>query len=188
MKTDAFADYFYLGLITKTHGYDGKVVAFIDADDPAAYASLEMVFLNIHGGLVPYFIEESSLKNNKLVVRFQDVATAGQAADLVKKEIYLPLTALPKLSGNKFYFHEVKSFTVTDENFGEIGKVEEVLDYPAQAVFQVFHNGKEVLIPVSDDVIVSLDRSSKIIHIKAPEGLLELYLGEKNKSQKTNHK
>ena len=178
MKTDAFADYFYLGLITKTHGYDGKVVAFIDADDPAAYASLQMVFLDIHGSLVPYFIEESSLKNNKLVMRFQDVATADRAAELVKKEMYLPLSALPKLSGNKFYYHEVKGFTVRDEDYGDIGAVEEVLDYPAQAVFQVFHKGKEVLIPVSDDVIVSLDRDSRIIHIKAPEGLLDLYLGE----------
>ena len=176
MKKDIFDDYFYLGLVTKTHGYEGKVVAFIDADDPAAYAALDMVFLNIHGNLVPYFIEERSLKNNKLTVKFQDVTTADQASELVKKEMYLPLSALPKLTGNRFYFHEIKGFLVVDEQFGPVGDVEEVLDYPAQAVMQVFHKGKEVLIPVNGDVIVSLDRVRKKIHIKAPEGLLDLYL------------
>ncbi len=174
---DAFKDYFYLGLVTKTHGYDGKVVTFIDADDPTAYENMEMVFLNIHGTLVPYFIEERSLKSNKLIVRFQDVTTEEQAAGLVKKEMYLPLSMLPKLSGNKFYYHEIKGYLVTDEHFGLVGTVKEVLDYPAQAVMQVFHEEKEVLIPINDAVILKLNRKHKTILIKAPEGLLELYLG-----------
>ncbi len=173
---DAFQDYFYLGLITKTHGYYGKVVAFIDADDPAAYENMEMMFLNIHGTLVPYFIEERSLKNNKLILKLQDITTEEQASELVKKEIFLPLSALPKLSGNKFYYHEVKGYTVTDEAFGTVGVIEDILDYPAQAVMQVFHMGKEVLIPVNDAVILKLDRKNKSILIKAPEGLLDLYL------------
>ena len=173
---NAFENYFYLGLITKTHGYEGKVVAFIDADDPTAYKAMEMVFLNVHGSLVPYFIEERSLKNNKLIVKFQDVSTADEAAGLVKKELYLPLSALPRLSSNKFYYHEVKGFMVTDEAFGPVGVIEEILDYPAQAVMQVFHEGKEVLIPINDAVILKLDRKNKNIFIKVPNGLLDLYL------------
>ncbi len=173
---DAFQDYFYLGLVTKTHGYFGKVVAFIDADDPTVYENVEMIFLNIHGTLVPWFIEERSLKNNKLIIKFQDVTTEEQAAGLVKKELYLPLSALPELSGNKFYYHEVKGFMVTDEAFGPVGVIEDVLDYPAQAMMQVFCQEKEVLIPINDAVILSLDRKKKSILIKAPEGLLDLYL------------
>jgi len=173
---DAFQDYFYLGLITKTHGYYGKVVAFIDADNPAAYENVAMVFLNIHGAPVPFFIEERSLKNNKLIVKFQDVTTEEEAVELVKKEIYLPLSALPELSGNRFYYHEVKGYMVTDEAFGAVGAIKEILDYPAQAVMQVFHEGKEVLIPINNAVILSLDRKNKNILIKAPEGLLDFYL------------
>jgi len=176
MKPDIFKDYFYLGLITKIHGYDGNVVAFIDADDPSVYEKLEMVFLNIRGNLIPYFIEESSLKNNKLIVHFQDVESAEQAAELVKKEIYLPLSALPPLTGNKFYFHEIKGFSVVDEKFGPVGVIEDVLDYPAQPVMQVFYDDKEVLIPISEEVILHLDRIKKTMFIKTPDGLLDLYL------------
>ena len=158
------------------YGYDGRVVAFIEADDPTIYEALEMVFLNIHGSLVPYFIEERSLKNNKLIVKFQDVSTADEAAGLVKTELYLPFSALPRLTGNKFYYHEVKGFMVTDEAFGPVGVIEEILDYPAQAVMQVFHEGKEVLIPINDAVILKLDRKNKNIFIKVPNGLLDLYL------------
>jgi 16S rRNA processing protein RimM len=35
---------------------------------------------------------------------------------------------------------------------------------------------KEVLVPLIDEFIVSLDRNSKVLTIKAPEGLIEFYL------------
>lgn len=167
-----------MGSVTRTHGYDGKLQLFLDVDDPAAYDGLQMVFVNIHQSPVPYFIESSFLKNNKLTVKFQDVDDEERAQALVGKELYLPLSALPKLSGNKFYFHEVVGFQVWDETFGELGIVAEILDYPGQALMQVFHDGKEVLIPMNDPVIVKVDRAAKKLYINAPEGLIDMYLNE----------
>ena len=46
----------------------------------------------------------------------------------------------------------------------------------AQALFEIDHDGKEVLIPISDDLIEKVDREKKDIRITAPEGLIELYL------------
>jgi 16S rRNA processing protein RimM len=175
---DAFKDYFFLGSITRLHGYDGKLQLFLDVDDPEAYEGLQMVFVNVHQSLVPYFIESSSLKNNKLIVRFQDVDSPEKAQMLVNKELYMPLSALPKLSGNKFYFHEVVGFQVVDKKFGELGTVSEILDYPGQALMQVFHGEKEVLIPMNDPVILKVDRTKKRLDIEAPEGLIEMYLNE----------
>ncbi len=175
---DAFKDYFFLGIVTRLHGYDGKLQLFLDVDDPEAYEGLQMVFVNLQHSPVPYFIESSSLKNNKLVVRFQDVDTPEKAQALVNKELYLPLTALPKLSGNRFYFHEVVGFQVEDEAFGLLGTVSEILDYPGQALMQVFHEGKEILIPLNDPVVQRVDRKQKKLLIQAPEGLIEMYLNE----------
>ena len=175
---DAFKDYFFLGSVTRTHGYDGKLQLFLDVDDPSAYGGLEIVFVNIHQSPVPYFIKSSVLKNNKLVVRFQDVDNEEKALALVNKELYLPLSALPKLSGNKFYFHEVIGFQVWDENFGLVGTIAEILDYPGQALMQIFHEEKEVLIPMNDPVIVKVDRAAKELYVKAPEGLIDMYLNK----------
>jgi 16S rRNA processing protein RimM len=174
--TDPFKDYFYLGKITKAHGYDGKVTAFLDVDDPSIYESIEMVFVNINQQAVPFFIESSSLKNNKLLIRFQDIDNAEKAASLVNKQLFLPLSMLPKLSGNRFYFHEIIGFMLIDNDFGPLGPIEEILDYPNQAVMQVFYQGKEVLIPISEAVIKKLDRKNKSLHIQAPEGLIDVYL------------
>ena len=177
--TDPFKDYFYLGKITKAHGYEGKLIAFLDVDDPETYSQLEMIFINVKGQLIPYFIENSSLKNNKLIMKLQDVDDAGASASLINNELYLPLSKLPKLSGNKFYFHEVIGFQLIDKDFGTLGPIADILDYPNQAVIQVFYEGKEVLIPLSGEVIREVDRKNKTIRVKSPEGLLDVYLNEK---------
>ena len=83
---------------------------------------------------------------------------------------------MPPLSGNKFYYHEITGFSIVDENHGNIGQIQQVLEYPNQAVFQVFSNEKEVLIPISNEIIKLVDREKKQIKIKAPEGLIEIYL------------
>lgn len=174
---EEFKEYFYLGKVTKPHGFEGKVTVYFDTDEPQEYADIELVHINIGGKLVPYFIESLSLLNNKAVVSFMDIDNIEKAESLVQKELYLPISLLPELTGNKFYYHEIPGMMVIDKIFGELGPIKEVLEYPNQAVLQVFYNEKEVLIPISKDIILNVDREQKIITIAAPEGLLDVYLG-----------
>jgi len=44
------------------------------------------------------------------------------------------------------------------------------------SLFEINRNGKEILIPVNDHFILKVDRTSKIIYLDVPEGLIELYL------------
>ena len=135
-----------------------------------------MVFINVAGSVVPFFIESIGILNNKANIKFQDQSDFEAAEGLVKKEMYLPLSQLPPLAGNKFYYHEVKGYTLKDEKYGHVGIVKEVLEYPNQAVFQVLNEGREILIPISEEVIQKVNRTKKEIHVKAPEGLIEIYL------------
>jgi len=84
---------------------------------------------------------------------------------------------LPPLSGNKFYYHEIKGFKIIDEQYGDLGVCVDVLEYPHQAIFQINHPKGEILVPIVDDVIINVDRTNKIIHIQAPDGLVEVYIG-----------
>ena len=83
---------------------------------------------------------------------------------------------LPKLTGNKFYFHEIIGFTLLDSIHGDIGKVESVNDTTSQALFEVLKDGKQLLIPINDEIITKVDRENKIIHVTTPLGLVDLYL------------
>lgn len=164
-----------LGNITKPFGYKGQMVFYLDVDSPQDYADLDSVFIETKTGLVPYFFKVDNINGNKAVVTFEEL-TPDEAHALAGHDLYLPLDLLPKLTGNQFYFHEVIGFRVVDSQYGDIGTLQSIIEYPAQPLFQIDKEGKEILIPIIDPVIKLVDRENKTLHIDAPNGLIELYL------------
>lgn len=172
-------DCFNLGYIARKVGNHGDLGFILDVDDPMRYKNLESVFVDLNNSLVPFFIKKISIKGNAATVTIDGVDSITKAEELVKAGLFLPLSALPPLSGKKFYFHELPGFTVSDKNHGEIGIIEEVLDFPQQAIFKIKKDIYEVLIPAKDEFILSIDRKNKHIEINAPEGLIDIYITSK---------
>ncbi|MEL1242428.1 ribosome maturation factor RimM [Flavobacterium flavipallidum] len=170
-------DCFYLGKIAKKFSYKGEVLVYLDTDEPELYENLESVFVDYNKHLVPFFIESASLhKNDFLRVHFEDINTETEADNLIGSDLYLPLNMLPKLSGNKFYFHEVIGFEVEDKRLGIVGEIQSINDTTAQPLFEVLKDGAEILIPMIDQFLVKVDRENKKIIMDLPEGLIEMYL------------
>ena len=170
-------DFYYLGKIAKPFGSKGQVVAFLDVDEPLHYRKLESVYLDLDGEWVPFLIGSVEIQaGRKALFHFEDVNTAEDAAAYTGREMYLPLTSLLRLKGKKFYYHEVKGFSVIDAVHGFIGTLVQVMDLPRQSILQIASGDKEILVPLVDEVIVKVDRKKKELHIHAPEGLIDIYL------------
>ena len=170
-------DCFYLGRIVKKYSFKGEVLAKLDTDQPELYENLDAIFLSYRNTLVPYFIESSQLhKSDLLRLKFEDVETEEEADTLLKSELYLPLELLPKLEGNKFYYHEVIGFKIQDIEFGEVGIITAINDSTAQALFEIDRDGLEILIPMNDEFIKDVNRKTKTITVQTPPGLIDLYL------------
>ncbi|MBR1627616.1 MAG: 16S rRNA processing protein RimM [Bacteroidales bacterium] len=166
---------FYLGKIIKPFGFKGELVLFLDVDDIYAYEDLPYVYIDINKRLIKYDIDTFRYHGNKVVVTFADVQP-DESAVLVGKEMYLPLEFLPKLEGNQFYFHEVIGFEVIDKQKGSIGTLKEIIDNTTQPLMSIDCNGKEVLMPLIDEILDKVDRDNEKIYINAPEGLIDIYL------------
>lgn len=171
-------DTFYLGKIAKKFSFKGEVLIYLDTDEPELYENLESIFVGFGKDLIPFFIESSSLhKNDFLRVKLEDINSEAEADKIIGSEVYLPLTMLPKLEGNKFYFHEIIGFTAQDKNLGNLGTITGVNDTAAQAIFIITNpDDKEILIPVIDEFIEEVNRKTKTVLLKTPEGLVDLYL------------
>lgn len=168
-------DCFYLGKIVKKYSYKGEVILKLDTDQPELYQNMDTVFLDFKNKLIPFFIEKSLLqKGNQLRVQFEDMYLEADADAILNTDVYLPSNLLPKLTGNKFYYHEVIGFTLKDVNFGIVGKITSINDSTAQVLFVVKKNDNEILIPMIDDFIQKIDRKNKKVIVKTPEGLIEM--------------
>ena len=170
-------DCFYLGKIVKKYSFKGELLVNLDTDQPQLYTNIKSLFLDINNRLIPYFIKESQLhKSNLLRIKLEDINTESEAKELIRKKVYLPLNLLPKLVGNAFYYHEVLGFEIWDKDLGKVGILKGVNDQSSQALFEIERNGIEVLIPVHDEFIITIDRNKKIITVKTPPGLIDLYI------------
>jgi 16S rRNA processing protein RimM len=171
------AECFYIGYVAKRVGNFGEVSFFLDVDNPGRYSDLQSVFMELNGTFIPFFIKKIQVKGYNATVSIDGIDTVEKTDELVKAGLYLPLSFLPALTGKHFYFHEMPGYTVIDKTHGTIGVIEEVLDLPHQAVFQIKFGEKEILIPAQEQFIVSIDRTTKTLEVDAPEGLIDLYLG-----------
>ena len=170
-------DCFYLGKIVKKYSFKGELLAKLETDEPELYDNLDAIFIDLRDNLVPFFVEASQLhKSNLLRIKFEDIDTEEDADALLKSDLFLPLDLLPKLDGEKFYFHEVIGFTISDQNFGEVGVITSINDATAQSLFVIDRQGTEILIPINDEFITKVDRDNKTILVNTPEGLIDLYI------------
>ena len=96
--------------------------------------------------------------------------------EFAQTDLYLPLSSLPKLTGNRFYFHEVIGFKVIDEQLGEIGTCKDFLELANNPLMQIDHDGAEILIPASQQFVTKVDRENRTLYVSTPEGLVELYV------------
>lgn len=176
-------DCYFLGKITRKHGLAGNVILKLDTDQPELYNKLESIFVEINGLLVPFFIEKTSWsKTDALNILFKNV-TEALAEQVLGKDVYLPLTTLPKLSGKQFYYHEIVGFEIREEDGKSCGIIQSVNDQTAQHYFMLKLADRDVVIPIIKDWILEVNRDEKYIQMQLPDGLMDVFLTDSKKDE-----
>jgi 16S rRNA processing protein RimM len=112
-----------------------------------------------------------------LIVKFEDIKVREDALLLQSKPVFLPATEIPEdLDTTELEpeYAGVTGYLLIDQHAGEIGRITEVLEMPQQEMAVVQYQGREVLIPLNDQFILSVDHAGQKVLVDLPEGLLEL--------------
>ena len=169
-------DCYFLGKITRRHGLQGNVFLKLDTDQPEMYNKLDSIFIEINGLLVPFFVAKQSWsKGDTLIISYKN-STEALVDQTIGRDVFMPLSTLPKLSGNKFYYHEVIGFEIREEDGKTCGNIVSVNDQTAQHYFILDLAGKEIIIPIIKDWILELNREEKYLKMQLPEGLMDVFL------------
>ena len=166
---------FYIGYVSKTRGLKGEVQLFFEFED---YDELELdvIFLEVNKKLVPYFVDAIKLqKNSTAYATFEDVDHIDKAQAIVRRKMYLPNDKMPERDPDDFRYTDLVGFLVIDDEHGELGEITEVREMPQQFIATVDMDGKELMFPLSEDLILDIDVEEEIIEVDLPEGLVDLY-------------
>jgi len=171
----AHTEFFLIGKAIKSHGTGGELR--IMAEDPyKAYLKKGIyIFFDLDGSKVPFQISDVD-DGNHFVISLEDIVNKKDSDALSNHQFYIPLeTVKPKHQHSpkniRGKWDEYKILDVKHNTHYDILRVEE---FPQQLMAIININAKEILIPLSDQLISSIDKENKIIMMEIPEGLLEL--------------
>ena len=75
----------------------------LDTDHPEVVNQLESVLVEVSSDIVPFFIERVKINPNGSVrMKFKDIDSEQQIEQIIKSNIYLPLSFLPELDEGQF--------------------------------------------------------------------------------------
>lgn len=172
-------DCYQIGYVIKTHGLKGEVQLFLDVDNPLAYQEMESMLVQQNDSLIPFFIEHLQINSSKSIAKFEEVDDIEEAKGLVACRLYLPLEVLPDLKDGEYYLHQLIDMKLHDKG-NYIGKVKELFEIGPQELISVIHQEKEILIPLTDEIIQKVDIKNNRIDADIPDGLIDIYLEDEN--------
>lgn len=103
-----------------------------------------------------------------------DVLSDRESAEAYRNSVLLALREdLPQPQDDEWYVQDLLGLPVVTEEGEALGILEEVLKMPANDVLVVRGNGREILLPMIDDVVREVDLEQRRIVARLLPGILE---------------
>jgi 16S rRNA processing protein RimM len=167
-------DVFPIGKLHKPHGINGEV-SFGFTSDVFERTESPYWVLEIDGILVPFFVESYRFKSSETaLVKFEGIDSDQRVRELSGKEVFYPVKYADKEEDPAENWNFYVGFTVFEEEVGYIGEITEVDDSTINVLFTLLKDDREVLMPVAEEFFTEIDLENREMHVRLPEGLLEL--------------
>ncbi len=172
-------EFIEIGKTGKPHGLGGEVKVFIEEAFEEDFLRTEVIFLLLGGKKpVPYFID--NVRGDTFILKLEDVNDRNDADAISKKSVFLRSADMLKEEERTFEpvesleFEYCLGFTIVDETAGVLGEIERIEEMPQQEMAIISKEDKEILIPLNEVFIISINEDEKRIQMDLPEGLLDL--------------
>ena len=157
-----------VGEIVNTHGVRGelKVVPLLDYSEDL----LDYKHFFIDGKSY----ESVSVRFHKdfALIKLEGIDDMNLAEKFKGKFLELPREELKPLPDGRYYICDLIGLKFIDKILGELGNITEVIETVSNDVYVVEFKGKELCIPVLEDVVHNVDLDSGIVQVTLPNGLI----------------
>ena len=160
-------EFITVGSIVNTHGIRGEVKVLPQGMEAELLRGCKTLYING----TPCTVEFSRVHKGCLLVKLVGVDDMDTALTYKNKTVTIRRKDV-KLPEGVFFDQELLGLTARDAETGEeLGKVEEVLDYPAHKVYVVRGGRDEFLIPAVPAFVQSIDMDNATMEIHVWKGM-----------------
>ena len=164
-----------VGRIRRPHGLDGEVSVDVVTDFPERFAP--GAAFEWRGGAPRRLVTLRGARphGKRLLLCFDGVETVEAARSLCGGELCVAEADAHPAAEGFYYFHEVEDFSCVGVAGGRLGTACGLETTPAGPLLTVeTEDGREVLVPWTQPIVVRVDRLERRIVLDPPEGLFDL--------------
>ena len=167
--------------VLKSNGTDGELVMGFREIAPEDISLNEPVFIIFDGLPVPFFIESFTKRGNtKALVRLTDICSMEDVEEIAGKPVYVEADSLPEMSLEEDGYAALVGWMVLtpenaedpDSDLYEIGEITDFIDIPNNPCIEVETENGAIMIPLHEDLILSVDPEYQEIIMQIPAGLI----------------
>lgn len=164
-----------IGKIQATQGIRGQLRVIPFAGDASSIQALDFVTLKSPDGVMEQFpVVSAKAHGKRVILTLKSFDSINQVLHLVGREIYADRGALPELPGDEYYWSDLLGLQVVTREGVPLGELVDIIETGSNDVYVVKKDGRELLIPALDDVVLAVDLAAKRMTVSLPEGLLDL--------------
>lgn len=165
-----------IGILIKSHGITGEVAIMLREGFYSDQIETNFLFLDVDGGLVPFKVKSIRDKNDEvLLVKFVSYSDEKMVQPFIGSSVWMKSNELIQAE-EEIGVGMLVGYKVTEETHGDIGEIVEIRDLDKNPLFVINGEKDEILIPIVDEFIININEDKKIVELKTPEGLLDLYM------------
>jgi 16S rRNA processing protein RimM len=169
----------HVGYILKPHGVYGVLKFISKYEFPADFQEINALFLGQADDTLPYIIENvEQIAPKQYLVKFEDVDKKDIADKLSKKQVYITSEQFKQWINTDNLPHDygyLIGYDLLNQERQLIGAVEDIMALPEQYLAQLIVNGREILVPLQEDLIIEINTKKHYIQVDIPDGLIEMY-------------
>lgn len=165
-----------VGHVARPHGIRGDVIVNPDTDFPETrFAPGAELFVKRGETVERVTVTRARMQQGRPVIGLSGVDDMNGALECAGLEFRVPVDQLSPLPSGVFYRHDLIGCQVVTAGGSVVGLVRDVEGTMrgSRLVLEA-DGGAEVLIPLVDDICVSISPADRRIVIDPPEGLLDL--------------
>lgn len=161
-----------VGRLQRPHGVRGELRLLVLTDFPERLHPGAIVYAG--EAHTPLKIRTRRWHNQALLLAFAEYPDRTTAEALTNVTLYVRADDRPPLPDGEYYQHQLLGLQVRTDEGQALGEVTEILETGANDVLVVrAASGKEILLPMTDAVVLAIDLPAGEIRVHLLEGLVE---------------
>ncbi len=167
-------DWIPVGKITRTHGLKGELKFHPLFTDRDIHQHFNHVFLGEDEGSPSQMIlERVRPQGSRLIIKIKGCNSIEAAQKFVGQTLRVHRKDFKHLPKGEYYWFEIEGLRVYDEQGRYHGTITEIIQTGSNDVYVVRDEDRELLLPMIDSVVKSIDLKEQKLVFHIVEGLLE---------------